>query len=236
MPACCRGRCIVGAGWFLMCAASAADTPLRHNYYALRHGQSLANVEGVISSDPAVACNHHGLSETGLQQARRAAEAVCAEALSTGVDGVAIVSSDFKRAWQTAQAVHTAVIARGLSCVPASAVCAETLLRERSFGTLSGGPDSRYADVWVHDAVSATHTEFGSEPVTSVRERAWGVVERLEAELPGRCMVVLVAHGDVLQILQTRFACVDPRTHRSLPHLETATLRRLSLPLAAGAG
>ena len=144
------------AGWLLMCAASAAVTPLRHNYYALRHGQSLANVEGIISSDPAVACNHHGLSETGLQQARRAAEAVCAEALSTGVDGVAIVSSDFKRAWQTAQAVHTAVIARGLSCVPASAVCAETLLRERSFGTLSGGPDSRYADVWVHDAVSAT--------------------------------------------------------------------------------
>ena len=116
-----------------MCAASAADTPLRHNYYALRHGQSLANVEGVISSDPAVACNHHGLSETGLQQARRAAEAVCAEALSTGVDGVAIVSSDFKRAWQTAQAVHTAVIARGLSCVPASAVCAETLHRGDAF-------------------------------------------------------------------------------------------------------
>ena len=49
-------------------------------------------------------------------------------------------------------------------------------------------------------------------------------------------MVVLVAHGDVLQILQTRFACVDPRTHRSLPHLETAPLRSLSLPLAAGAG
>ena len=43
-------------------------------------------------------------------------------------------------------------------------------------------------------------------------------------------MVVLVAHGDVLQIAQTAFADVDPRTHRSLEHLETATLRKLHAP------
>ena len=44
--------------------------------------------------------------------------------------------------------------------------------------------------------------------------------------------VLLVAHGDVLQILQTAFTRVDVRTHRSLPHLETATVRELSFAKA----
>ena len=67
------------------------------------------------------------------------------------------------------------------------------------------------------------------ESVESVRQRAKGVVERVESALTGggRWLVVLVAHGDVLQILQTAFAAVDVTTHRSLPHLETATLRKL---------
>mmetsp|Transcript_11267 Transcript_11267/g.16793 ORF Transcript_11267/g.16793 Transcript_11267/m.16793 type:complete len:82 (+) Transcript_11267:477-722(+) len=42
-------------------------------------------------------------------------------------------------------------------------------------------------------------------------------------------LCVLVAHGDVLQIVQTGFKKMDGTTHRSLDHLETATLRHLSL-------
>jgi hypothetical protein len=41
---------------------------------------------------------------------------------------------------------------------------------------------------------------------------------------------VLVAHGDVLQILQTGFLRhEDASGHRSLEHLETATIRELTL-------
>ena len=40
-------------------------------------------------------------------------------------------------------------------------------------------------------------------------------------------MVICVAHGDVLQILQTAFAKIDGSLHRTLPHLETASLRQL---------
>ena len=39
---------------------------------------------------------------------------------------------------------------------------------------------------------------------------------------------MLVAHGDVLQILQTHFAGVDVSAHRQLDHLPTATLRELA--------
>lgn len=46
---------------------------------------------------------------------------------------------------------------------------------------------------------------------------------------PQSYQVILVAHGDVLQILQTAFLKVDGKVHRSLDHLETATVRELVL-------
>jgi hypothetical protein len=96
--------------------------------------------------------------------------------------------------------------------------------------------------------------------VNAVLARAWGVVVESEvrpANLQawslatqqahgGGHVVVLVSHGDVLQILQarmaravcdhaqparraqTRFAHVSPTQHRFLPHLNTAELRKLS--------
>jgi len=50
--------------------------PLKNRYFALRHGQSTANVEGVISSLPAVGIASHGLTQLGIEQARSAAPQV----------------------------------------------------------------------------------------------------------------------------------------------------------------
>ena len=75
------------------------------------------------------------------------------------------------------------------------------------------------------------------ESVNSVMRRAcecvleWAARLKDEETVSGAkpAMVILVAHGDVLQILQSAFAKIDGRRHRSLPHLETAQLRHLSL-------
>jgi broad specificity phosphatase PhoE len=210
---------------------------LSHEYYCMRHGQSLANVAGVISSDPRIACVEHGLSDEGWAQAEAAAKSVAVEAAAIGADCVAIVSSDLRRAWQTASTLRAGLLAAGVRVWPDGGLpLEERALRERSFGSLSGQSDTLYADVWVEDAKSATHEEYGCESVRSVQERGRGVVKRLEqradlraaASGGSKVMVVLVAHGDVLQILQTAFADVDVRAHRSLDHLPTATLRRLS--------
>jgi len=40
--------------------------------------------------------------------------------------------------------------------------------------------------------------------------------------------IILVSHGDTLQILQTYFQGIDPHRHRTLPHLETCTFRLLN--------
>ena len=40
--------------------------------------------------------------------------------------------------------------------------------------------------------------------------------------------IVLVAHGDVLQIMEAWLKGLDPSQHRSLPHLRNAELRLLT--------
>ncbi len=52
------------------------------------------------------------------------------------------------------------------------------------------------------------------------------LVRELTQRHPG-ADVVLVAHGDVLQITQAWTAGPPPAEHRSLPHLGKAELRRL---------
>ena len=66
------------------------------------------------------------------------------------------------------------------------------------------------------------------EAAAAVLERAAGAVKRVEGAREGHA-VLLVSHGDCLQILQTAFAGVDVSAHWSLPHLETCELRRLEL-------
>ena len=81
--------------------------PARHKYFALRHGESLANVAGIISSDPKISIPRHGLSEKGKGQAQKTGAKLVAT-----LDGpVLIVSSDFKRARETADLLRS----RGLT-------------------------------------------------------------------------------------------------------------------------
>ena len=56
--------------------------------------------------------------------------------------------------------------------------------------------------MWAHDAKGADHTVFGVESVSAVLARATETVLALD-ELHTDSTIVLVAHGDTLQIVQT---------------------------------
>lgn len=194
---------------------------LRHDYYALRHGQSLANVAGLIQSNPKIACDEYGLSEQGWSQARLAGTDV----VSRAPERLVILMSDLKRARETAHAVLEAVTDKGLNAEH----YIEKGLRERWFGDWDGTSDDNYNLVWENDKVNANHTIAGVESVNSVMTRATQVVLDWDEKLGSdKAMVICVAHGDVLQILQTAFRGLDGSAHRSLDHLETAQLRRLT--------
>lgn len=181
----------------------------------LRHGESTANVEGVIVSAPGPrALVEVGLTARGREQARAAAGLAREQGLGSET---IVVTSDFARARETAEE-----FAAGLG---AAAPRVDPRLRERGFGEHEEGPATAYEQVWSRDRERAAHPD-GVEPVRAVAAR---VLEALEAAdgLAAEAPVVLVAHGDVLQIALALTAGRDPHDHREVPHLGNAELRAL---------
>ena len=197
---------------------------LANRYHAMRHGQSRANTSGIIVSRiENDRLGDYGLSELGRRQAAEAARA-CGLPADT-----VICSSDFNRARQTAE------IVRGLLGAPAVMVAAA--LRERCFGELEGTATGNYARVWAADEAGTAQAGGGDaagvEPAAAVLDRVTALVADLERRYAGRD-ILLVSHGDTLQILQAGFLLMDPAAHRRLPHLAVAEIRglRLGLPPA----
>ena len=189
---------------------------LGNHYFAMRHGHSLANQQGIIVSDPANGCGGYGLSETGRAQVR------ACRLSEHGLDGdTVIVSSDFARALESAQIVQE-LLGSG------SGVTTNRRLRERFFGDLELGPDNAYDDVWRQDLLDPSVSVQGAETAERVMARVTGLIVELEREFHDRHLL-LVSHGDALQILQTAFARRPASEHRDLDHLNTAEIRPLSL-------
>jgi probable phosphoglycerate mutase len=188
---------------------------LTNTFSIMRHGQSKANVAGII-----VSCiendqrGDYGLSELGRAQAL---EAVQALGLSSGT---VIVSSDFSRARQTAEIVR--------AHLDAPEVNLATALRERCFGDWEGSSTDNYARVWAADETGSDQVGSGVEPVAAVLDRTTALIVDLERRYSGR-NILLVSHGDTLQILQAGFLRVSPTRHRRLPALGTAEIRPLRL-------
>lgn len=183
----------------------------RNHYLLMRHGHSQANEQGVIISSPARGLNAFGLSSKGERQL---------EALVGNWQWplpTRIVHSDFLRTTQTAQRVASAF---GVPIVQ------EQRLRERFFGELEGLTDSHYPEVWALDAQSADHQHYQVEAVSAVAARMGGVMAELEQQLSGETVLV-VSHGDPLQILLTALAHKPLNQHREQPALLPASITPL---------
>jgi len=181
----------------------------------MRHGESKANLKGIIISHPKNGTHiDYALSEHGKEQARESA------AKSHLSSKTVLFSSDFSRAVETAQIVQ--------GILGASDVHTTELLRERRFGDWERTPNSNYARVWKLDKDDANHTDDNVESVNSVLERATRLIVELEEKYSNKD-ILLISHGDTLQILQTGFQKVPPTEHRSLTHLETAEIRPVAL-------
>lgn len=198
--------------------------PGAHPVRVLRHGESTANVEGRIVSVPGPrALETVGLTARGRDQARAAATDAAAQGLGPGT---VVITSDFARARQTAEE-----FAAGLG---AGAPRVDERLRERCFGAHDEGPATAYESVWARDRARRAHDD-GVEPVDEVAARVLAALEAADA-LAAHAPVVLVAHGDVLQIALALAAGCDPHDHREVPHLGNAELRELGPHRAVPSG
>lgn len=189
-------------------------TALHNRYLGQRHGESQANAQGIILSDPAAGVAGFGLTALGREQAR-------AQALACPLLGrdTLLYSSDFARARETAEAARAAL--------GAGPVQVRAALRERWFGALEGTTSRNYDAVWARDREDPAHDDRGVEPALRVRERLWALVQELEAARRG-ATILLVSHGDPLQLLQTAFLGRGAGEHRALPPWRPGEVRALS--------
>jgi glucosyl-3-phosphoglycerate phosphatase len=205
-----------------MCAAP----PRGNRFVLLRHGQSRPNVAGLIVSRPSAGVEaKNGLTAAGREQAVTASGDL--RAMLAPGERVLVLSSDFSRAWETASIVA--------DLIPGSELRQDVRLRERFFGLYEGQSSSRYEDVWEQDAGLGTRrgTEWhlgskGVESVYCVRARMSQVVREVNS-LHSCRLVLLVSHGDALQILQTLASDLPAFRHRELGHLENGEVRPLLL-------
>ncbi len=195
---------------------------LSNTYYVLRHGNSLANDEELIISHPAHGVAQYGLSEEGRRQV---ASTITAALRNHVLDRTTlIVASDFARTRESAEIAGTLLGTQDIILTPK--------LRERFFGTWEKQHHRNYQHVWDADVLDGAHKQNEVESTREVAARTISLIRDLEKAYSGR-NILLVSHGDALQILQTAFERVDPARHRLLPHLETGQIRKLELKAPA---
>eukprot|EP00548_Thalassiothrix_antarctica_P006697 CAMPEP_0194136760 /NCGR_PEP_ID=MMETSP0152-20130528/6765_1 /TAXON_ID=1049557 /ORGANISM="Thalassiothrix antarctica, Strain L6-D1" /LENGTH=316 /DNA_ID=CAMNT_0038833553 /DNA_START=78 /DNA_END=1028 /DNA_ORIENTATION=+ len=182
---------------------------LKNEYYMLRHGQSTANVAGIISSSRSLAyTKKHGLTPLGYQQGIDSAEQLV-KLLTEEEKEIVFVSSPFARAMETAQACLDGLRNNTSSNLKIdSNIRIEEDLMERYFGKLDGEVLSTYGYVWPVDMFNVTSTVFGVESVAAVAARLRRAILKLDREYEDSA-IVLVSHADVLQICQLYGANAD---------------------------
>lgn len=186
---------------------------LKNNYFALRHGFSQANEAKLIISSPEEGTARWALTHQGREQAQSAFPCPPLDKETL------IITSDFTRARETAEIAAAAL--------NSSAPEINIKLRERFFGNYDKQTDSLYPEVWKEDKLNNDNCAERVESPSSVAIRTSALIEEIESRESGK-NILLVSHGDALQILQTVFAGIPPKEHRSLPHLNTGEVRKLS--------
>jgi probable phosphoglycerate mutase len=147
-----------------------------------RHGQTIWNYEGRFQGQSDIP-----LDRTGEEQARRAARLLAA------LEPAAIVSSDLRRAAETAEPLGR------LTGLPVSL---DKDLRERHGGEWEG-----LTDIEIRERYPAEHAAWsppGGETGTVIAGRVAGALERIADDLPAGGLAVVVSHGAAIRLGMAR--------------------------------
>jgi hypothetical protein len=174
---------------------------LKNRYICVRHGESQANIAGLIVSDPNNGVHAYGLTDDGRSAVGK-----------VKLDPRSKVTSRLQLSWRARrfqmqwsfhpissvrrrrlQSSPTRWAARPQPPIHASGVQTRASdCSERFFGTLELGPNSAYEAVWRRDEKSETQTVDGVESVARCPLRAccrWCGERR---EVPTACLLSMV--------------------------------------------
>ena len=173
--------------------------------YLIRHGETEGNRDGVVQKADI------GLSEHGIEQARRLAARLAGAGISD------ILASDLPRA---------AAAAAGLQQATRAALVVDPGLHERNLGDLRGTP---YSELRVHP-LSPDYQPPGGESWEVFHERVadvWLRVQQAAERAAGHLAVV--THGLVCRRVVQHHALHDPRA-QELEHWSNTSLTILQGP------
>jgi probable phosphoglycerate mutase len=192
------------------------------NFFLLRHGQSEANVQGLIASSPAAAGTAFGLTATGRAQVH----ASLTSALATSIlpQTCHVISSPLLRARESAE-----IAAEVLGTV----VRIDPRLAERGFGELELMSDEHYAQVWSEDRSDPTHEKWGVESASAILSRVSTLIHELQ-QADGRGTFVLCTHGDVASVLLCAASGLTLTQHRDVGAMANGEVRSLVERPASG--
>ncbi|KAI8072375.1 histidine phosphatase superfamily [Gongronella butleri] len=215
---------------------------LKNKYILARHGYSLANDAGIICSNPEIAIpatggplgDGYGLHAKGKLQVKESATRLVEYLYPNGYNGdeeepIKVFCSPFKRTKETAaifcDTLNNDAFAGKQVVAPATEAYA---LRERWFGNYDMKSDDLYDECWAADAEEPDHGENSTHDVESpnaVCARATKfILDEIESKMQGKT-VLLVAHGDIFQIMGAAFLRIEPWRQRQLAHVNTAEWR-----------
>ncbi|GFY89813.1 phosphoglycerate mutase family protein [Actinidia rufa] len=180
----------------------ATSSFLENRYWVLRHGKSIPNERGlIVSSMENGTLEEYKLASEGVNQALLAGELFHKELKENNVpnDKVRIYYSPFSRTSHTAKVVASVL---NISFEGPQCKVIEDL-RERFFGlSYELSSHDKYPEIWALDGKDPFMKPEGGESVSDVVSRLTRALITIESEVQG-CAILVVSHGDPLQILQT---------------------------------
>ncbi|KAL9244808.1 hypothetical protein vseg_018534 [Gypsophila vaccaria] len=188
-----------------MAAKSSSPSPLslKNKYWIVRHGKSIPNEQGlIVSSLENGILPEYQLGAEGVTQAQSAGEKFLKELNDANIalENVRICYSPFARTAHTAREIASVlnISFDGPQCK------AFEDIRERYFGpSYELSSSERYSEIWDLDEKDPFQVpEEGGESVADVVSRLTNAMEQMETLYDG-CAVLIVSHGDPLQMLQT---------------------------------
>ena len=183
--------------------------------FLLRHGQSLANIAGLIASNPLNATTAYGLSDEGREQVRRSVAASLAAGDLPAPRRV--ISSPLLRARESGE-ITAGILGVDIEIDPR--------LRERGFGTFELQSDRSYERVWAADRKDSAHESWEVESVDALLARTRALVDELCGD-DRTATIILSTHGDVASVLLCDSAGVALGSHREVGALSNGELKRL---------
>ncbi|KAK9677454.1 hypothetical protein RND81_11G144100 [Saponaria officinalis] len=194
---------------------AATSSSLRNKYWIVRHGKSIPNEQGlIVSSLENGILPEYQLGSEGVTQAQLAGEKFLKELKDANIalENVRICYSPFSRTVHTAREIASAlnIPFEGPQCKAFEDV------RERYFGpSYELSSYELYSEIWDLDEKDPFQPPEGGESVANVVSRLTNAMEQMETLYDG-CAVLIVSHGDPLQMLQTILSAAKEQEESSV--------------------